>query len=173
VEERRMISRETWYAIGITGILTIPLNLATTFLFPRVQQWLDARSKARAFRKSNQMKKEYEEAYYFVLYPHRMTHYFLNRGIEIFRLGLFLLILTVLLIYGPPQPTVKTQATTWLGLMEGISFAAVYMFLILVITQSVNKLHEIYYRVEFWGEYQKKVALDLPDIEIKPLPAGR
>jgi hypothetical protein len=30
-------------------------------------------------------------------------------------LRMFLLILTVLAIYGPPQPTFKTQATTWRG----------------------------------------------------------
>jgi hypothetical protein len=41
---------------------------------------------------------------------------------------------------------------------------AAIVYMILVISQSVNELHEIYYRVEFWGEYKKKVALELPDV---------
>lgn len=166
-----MVSRETWNGIVIgtviTIIVSIPVQLLTSLLFPGVQRWLDARSKARAFRKSDQMKKEYEQAYYFVLYPHRMTHYFLNRGLEIFRLAVFLLIFVIV------SPWLHSPTKWWWGLLWTLSFGCVVFFIIIIITQTVNRLHEIYYRVEFWGEYQKKVALDLPDIEIKPLPAGR
>jgi hypothetical protein len=47
---------------------------------------------------------------------------------------------------------------TWLFPVLGI------VFLMFTISQSVNDLHAIYYRVEFWGEYKKKVALELPEI---------
>jgi Ca2+/Na+ antiporter len=164
-----MISREMWYGIAIgtvlTAILSIPLQLATGLLFPSVQRWFDARMKARAFAKSKRMRKEYEEALYFVTYPHRMTHYFLNRSIEVLRLGIFLFIAMLSLIYGP----FKTQPGVW-STITWLTAIGVYMFLILVISQSVNQLHEIYYRVEFWGEYKKKVLLELPDVENKGQP---
>jgi hypothetical protein len=38
------------------------------------------------------------------------------------------------------------------------------VFLLFVISQAVNDLHAIYYRVEFWGDYKKKVALEIPDV---------
>lgn len=156
-----MLSKEMWYGVVIGaiagGILSIPLQLATGLLFPGVQRWFDARLKARAFEKSKRMRKEYEEALYFVTYPDKMTHYFLNRGLELLRLSVFLLMVFIALTYAPTKPLP--------GIWEVIPPGAAMLYLVIVISQSVNRLHEIYYRVEFWGEYEKKVALELPDVD--------
>jgi hypothetical protein len=168
--------RELVYGAAIGVILDRIVSGGTGFLFPRVRRWGEERMKARAFKKSNRMRKEHEEAYYFLLYPHRMTHYSLNRGIELLRLGLFLLALIMFgLLYGstPTLPTATMPHAAWWGVATVITAMSIYAFLIYVITQSVNRLHDIYYRVEFWGEYQKKVAAELPDIELKPVPENR
>ena len=103
------------------------------------------------------MRKEYEEALYFVTYPHKMTHYFLNRALEVIRLSLFLGLVIVGLNWTHPT-------TGWGSLFGGITYVCALLFLIFEISGSVNRLHEIYYRVEFWGEYKKKVELALPDV---------
>jgi hypothetical protein len=160
-----MLSKEMWYGVVIGaiagGILSIPLQLATGLLFPGVQRWFDARLKARAFEKSKRMRKEYEEALYFVTYPDRMTHYFLNRGLEVLRLGVFFLMVFIGFICVPTKPLP--------GIWEVIPCGVLILYVIIVINQSVNQLHEIYYRVEFWGEYKKKVALELPNVDTSPL----
>jgi len=160
VEGLHMLSKEMWYGVVIGAIagaiLSIPFQLATGLLFPSVQGWFDARLKARAFAKSKRMRKEYEEARYFVTYPDKMTHYFLNRGLEVLRLSVFLLVAFFGLNYVPSKPLP--------GIWEVMPLGAAIVYMILVISQSVNELHEIYYRVEFWGEYKKKVALELPDV---------
>ena len=98
-----------------------------------------------------------------------MTHYFLNRGLALARLGFFLLIALIGALQGLSGPLTTTHPATWTYVFSGVCL----IFLLLTISQSVNKLHAIYYRVEFWGEYQKQVVKDLPDIELKPLPEGR
>jgi hypothetical protein len=158
-----VLSREAWYAalVGaiLGGILSIPLQLGTGLLFPSVQRWFDARAKQRAFAKSAKTRKQYEEAYYFVTYPHKMTHYFLNRGLELFRLSILAIIGWGGFLWSPIKiaPGIL-GSVSWL-----IGFGGLF-FLLVIIFQSVNDLHAIYYRVEFWGDYKKKVALELPDV---------
>lgn len=151
------ISRETWGLMVIAGFvgaaLSVPFQLATGLMFPSVQRWFDARLKARAFAKSKRTRKEYDEARYFVMYPDKMTHYFLNRGLEVLRLSVFLLIVFIGMAYLPAN-------TLW----NMIGFGVPIIFLILTISQAVNQLHDIYLRVEFWDEYKKEVALELPDV---------
>jgi hypothetical protein len=166
------LSREAWYTLVIGlilgGILSIPLGLATGLMFPTVQRWIDVRMKARAFAKSKRMRKEYEEALYFHTYPHKMTHYFLNRGIELLRFGLILLIVMWSVIYGG----FRTEPQTW-NVFAWLAATGVSLFLVLMVSQAVNGLHDIYFRVEFWGEYKKKVVLELPDVEnIHMIPAN-
>jgi len=162
-EDSHMLSKEAWYTLIIGailgGIVSIPFTFAAGFLFPRVQQWFDAMAKCRAFAKSAKMRKEYEEAYYFVTYPHKMTHYFINRGLEVLRLSLFAILAAGWFAVTPMKTGPGTPSLlTWIPPIFG------FAFILWVISQSVNELHEIYYRVEFWGEYKNKVALDLPEI---------
>ena len=60
----RIVSKEAWYAAVIGaifgGIISIPLQIGTGLLFPRVQRWFDARTKAKAFAKSKRMQKDFE-----------------------------------------------------------------------------------------------------------------
>ena len=44
------------------------------------------------------------------------------------------------------------------------SFCRCHVFLLFSISSAVNKLHDIYYRAEFWDEYKKKVEFELPGI---------
>jgi hypothetical protein len=73
------------------------------------------------------------------------------------RFSVFLLMALIALNYVPKKPLP--------GLWEVIPSGAAILYMVIVISQSVNQLHEIYYRVEFWGEYKKKVALELPDVD--------
>jgi hypothetical protein len=141
------------------GLLSIPLQIGTALLFPRVQRWLDDRGKTRAFKKSNEMRKQYEEAYYFFTYPHRMTQYFLNRGLELLRLSVFF-VLTIAWFVLTPVPGTRG---VW-SMLSALIPSGVTLFLIFTISQSVNNLHEIYYRVEFWGEYKRKALVEMPEL---------
>jgi hypothetical protein len=162
-----MLSSKEWYVlvIGIIlgQILGIPFQLGTGLLSPSVQRWVEARRKAHAFAKSKRTRKQYEEALYFVTNPHKMTHYFLNRNAEVLRLGIFLFIALLGMTYNP----FKDMSTAWRA-AAWFSVAACYLFLLQVISQTVNRLHQIYYRVEFWNEYKKEVALQLPDVAEDP-----
>ena len=155
-----MTRNELFYLIGgaiLARLLNLPFQLSGGLMLPSVQRWFDARLKKRAFAKSKRMRKEYEEALYFVTYPHKMTQYFLNRALEIIRLSVFLGIFFVGITWIRPT-------TGWVSTFEGITSACGLLFLIWEISGSVNRLHEIYYRVEFWGEYRKRVELELPDL---------
>jgi uncharacterized membrane protein YbaN (DUF454 family) len=58
----------------------------------------------------------------------------------------------------PTPLTGWTQYFQWLfpfGLLLSVIF----------FSQEVNRLHAIYYRVEFFGEYREKVLKALPDLE--------
>ena len=158
-----MLSKEAWYAllIGLVlgQILSIPFGLATGLLFPKVQQWVDARGKARVLAKSKRMRADYEEALYFVTNPHRMTHYFLNRGVELLRWCVLLFLAVGGLAYAP----FKVDRGIW-GTTSALIWAGGILFFIIAFSQQVNELHEIYYRVEFWGEYRQKVLQALPDL---------
>jgi hypothetical protein len=114
--------------------------------------------KARAFAKSKRTRKEYEAARYFVTNPHKMTHYFLNRGIDLFLLAGLLLMTIFSTLYGPVFTGVQQTIRIFLGF-------GVMLFLGFIILQAIQQLHSIYYRVEFWDEYKKQTLLDLPDVE--------
>jgi hypothetical protein len=153
---------ELLYLIGggiLMRLFNLPFQLAGGLMLPSVQRWFEARLKKRAFAKSKRMRTQYEEALYFVTYPHRMTHYFLNRTVEIIRLALFLGIF--MLGIALMRPT----TTGWVSVTQAIGFVCATFFLIWEISRSVNRLHDIYYRVEFWGEYRQKVLATIPDIE--------
>ena len=81
------------------------------------------------------MRKQYKEALYFVTYPHKMTHYFLNRGVEILRLGIFSLISMLSFTYGH----FKTTPGIWSTIGWLVAIAS-NVFLILVMSQAVNRL---------------------------------
>jgi hypothetical protein len=156
-----MLSREAWYTLVIGvflgALVSIPLQLATGLMFPSFQRWFEGKMKARAFKKSKRMRKEYEEALYFVTYPHKMTHYFLNRGVGFLQLLIFLVLGVLSLGHIPP--------TAWAPAWMGITTILLLFWMLFTIIQGINRLHAIYYRVEFWSEYKKEVERELPNIK--------
>jgi hypothetical protein len=75
------------------------------------------------------------------------------------RLSLFLFFM----LWAIPRDPIPTEhgimrVSSWLFPFAGA------MFLLFSISSAVNKLHDIYYRAEFWDEYKKKVEFELPGI---------
>lgn len=149
------MSGEFW----LGTLLSIPIGVGTGLAIAPVQRWLDSYGKYRSLGRTKRMRADYEEAHYFFTYPHRMTHYFLNRAIELLRWTMFVgLGFGGVMLMKPTPLTGWTQYFQWL-LPFGLLLSVVFF------SQEVNRLHAIYYRVEFFGEYREKVLKALPDLE--------
>jgi hypothetical protein len=153
------LSSEFWMGI----LLSIPIGVGTGLSVAPIQRWLDSYGRHRSLSRTKRMRADYEEAHYFFTYHHRLTHYFLNRAIEILRQIMFVGIGFGYWMLVRPTPPLTGWAhfSQWL-ITVGLVFSIVSL------SQEVNRLHAIYYRAEFFGQYREKVLKVLPDLDKTP-----
>jgi hypothetical protein len=93
-----MLSNETWLAIVLSTVLSIPVSLAVGLAIDPIRKWMKARGKSFEEKKLSRQRSEYHRVLFFIANPEEFNQYLLWSAIHsIF--GVYMFIVSMAAIF--------------------------------------------------------------------------